>query len=121
MLQQNVPRVGQKIADVVNEGGGLVGKMSMWMQQTLRLLGRNPSAAVAAQAVGVSPYLYTNNGDFDMTAVVTSGTVSAVAFTRDGINFYTVAAATNASVTLNPGDSVRITYSVLPALTLIPR
>lgn len=121
MTAQNTPRVGQPIGRVENQGNGLVALMNLWMQQTLKFLGRNPTTTVAAQVVGVSPYLYTNSGDFDMTAVVTGGTVSAVAFTRDGTNFYTVATATNASVTLNPGDSVRITYSVLPTLNLIPR
>lgn len=121
MTPQNQPRVGQSLGPVQNEGNGLVAKMGLWLQQTLKLLGRNPDVTVAGQVVGISPYLYTNSGDFDLTALVTSGTVSAVAFTRDGINFFTVATATNASVTLNPGDSVRITYSVLPTLTLIPR
>jgi hypothetical protein len=117
----NAPRVGQKIADVSQEGGGLIAKMSLWLQQQLYLLNRNPTNTVAGQAVGASPYTYTNNGDFDLTAVVTGGTVSLVEFTRDGTNFFTVATATNASVVLNPGDGVRITYTVLPTLTLIPR
>lgn len=117
----NPPRVGQPIGTVANEAGGLVAKMNFWLQQQLKYLGRNPSTTVAGQAVGASPYTYTNSGDFDVTAVVTGGTVSAVAFTRDGTNFFTVATATNATVTLNPGDGVRITYTVLPTLTLIPR
>jgi hypothetical protein len=120
-MNQNRPRVGQKIADVGTEGSGLIGKMSLWLQQYLVSVGRNPTNTVAAQAVGVSPYLYTNTSDFDLTAVVTSGTVSDVSFTRDGVNFSTIATATNASITLNPGDAVRITYTVLPTLTLIPR
>lgn len=117
----NAPRVGQKIADVMQEGGGLVGKMSLWLQQYLFLTGRNPVNTVAGQVVGASPYTYTNEGDFDVTVLVTGGTVSAVAFTRDGTNFFTVSTATNTSVVLNPGDGVRITYTVLPTLTLIPR
>lgn len=121
MNNQNRPRVGQKIGDVSNEGAGLVAKMSLWLQQYLVSVGRNPTNTVAAQVVGASPYLYTNTGDFDLTAVVTGGTVSSVSFTRDGVNFFTIATATNASVTLNPGDAVLITYTVLPTLTLIPR
>lgn len=121
MKTQNPPRVGQKIADVSNEGGGLVAKMSFWMQQCLFFLGRNPTTTVANQAVGASPYTYQNTGDFDITALVTGGTVSAVAFSRDGVSFFTVSTATNASVTLNPGDYIRLTYTVLPTLTLIPR
>jgi hypothetical protein len=121
MKPQSVPRVNLKIADVMQEGGVLVAKMNVWLQQCLYLLGRNPAPAVAAQAVGASPYTYTNNGDFDVTALVTGGTVSAVDFTRDGTNFFTVATASPATVTLNPGDAVRITWAVLPTLTLIPR
>lgn len=117
----NAPRVGQKIADVSQEGSGLIAKMSLWLQQYLFLVGRNPVNTVAGQVVGASPYTYSNNGDFDIDAIVTGGTVSAVAFTRDGTNFFTVATATNATVTLNPGDAVRVTYTVLPTLTLIPR
>lgn len=121
MKQQSAPRVGQKIADVMSEGGGLIARMSLWLQQCLYLLGRNPTTTVANQAVGASPYTYTNSGDFDVTAIVSGGTVSSVQFTRDGTNFFTVSTATNASVVLNPGDAVRVTYTVLPTLTLIPR
>lgn len=119
MKPVNRPRVGQKIADVMSEGGGLVAKMSLWLQQYLVQVGRNPTNTVAAQAVGASPYTYTNDGDFDVDALITGGTVSALTFTRDGIAFYPV--NTNELIRLNPGDAVRIAYTVLPALTLIPR
>ena len=117
----NAPRVGQKIADVMQEGGGLVAKMSLWLQQYLFLVGRNPVNTVAGQTVGASPYTYQNTGDFDIDAVVTGGTVSVVAFSRDGTTFTTVASASPAWIRLNPGDYVRVTYAVLPTLTLIPR
>lgn len=119
MKPVNRPRVGQKIADVMSEGGGLVAKMSLWLQQYLAQVGRNPTNTVAAQVVGPSPYTYTNDGDFDVDALITGGTVSALAFTRDGVSFYAV--NTNELIRLNPGDAVRVTYTVLPALTLIPR
>lgn len=121
MKPVNRPRVGQKIADVMSEGGGLVAKMSLWLQQYLTQVGRNPTNTIAAQPVGASPYTYTNEGDFDVDVVVSGGTVSAIAFTRDGLTFTTLATATNSTVRLNPGDAVRVTYSVLPTLTLIPR
>lgn len=119
MKPVNKPRVGQKIADVMSEGGGLVAKMSLWLQQYLVQVGRNPINTVAPQAVGASPYIYTNDGDFDVDALVTGGTVSALAFSRDGVSFYLV--STSQLIRLNPGDMVRITYTVLPTLTLIPR
>ena len=121
MKQQNTPRVGQKIGDVMSEGGGLIAKMSLWLQQCLYLLGRNPTSTVANQAVGASPYLYQNTSDFDLDAAVSGGTVSAVAFSRDGTTFTTIATASPALIRLNPGDYVRVTYTVLPTLTLIPR
>lgn len=119
--QLNQPRVNQPIGTVSNEGSGLVAKMNVWLQQYLKLVGRNPVTTVAPQAVGASPYTYTNNTDFDLTVVITSGTVTLVEFTRDGVNFVNLVAATNTSVTLNPGDAVRITWAVAPIMTIIPR
>ena len=118
---QNAPRVNQPIARIENQGDGLKALMNLWLQQTLKLLGRNPANTVANIVVGSSPFTYQNTGDFDATVIVAGGTVSAVQFSRDGAAFYTVASATNAMVTLNPGDSVRVTYTVLPTLTLVPR
>ena len=118
---QNRPRVGQTIGTVVNEGGGLIARMTLWLQQYLISVGRNPDNSLANQVVGASPYTYTNTGDFDLTVVVSGGTVSDVSFSRDGINFVPVATTSFASVTLNPGDMVRVTYTVLPSLVLIPR
>jgi hypothetical protein len=115
------PRIGQTIANVSSKGGGLVAEMTLWLQQYLSLVGRNPVTTVVAQAVGASPFVFQNTGDFDVDAAVTGGTVSAVAFSRDGATFLTVASATNTTVRLNPGDSIRITYTVLPTLTMIPR
>lgn len=119
MKPLNRPRVGQKIADVMSEGGGLVAKMSLWLQQYLSQVGRNPTNAVSAVVVGPSPFTYTNESDFDADALVTGGTVSAVAFTRDGLTFYPVNAGE--LIRLNPGDAVRVSYTVAPTLTLIPR
>lgn len=121
MKTPNAPRVGQKIADVSSEGGGLIAKMSLWLQQLLYLLGRNPTTTIATQAVGASPYTYQNASDFDVDAAISGGTVSAVAFSRDGTTFTTIASASPAWIRLNPGDYVRITFTVLPTLTLIPR
>lgn len=120
MNNQNRPRVGQTIGTVSNEGNGLVAKMSLWLQQYLSSVGLNPDNAIAVQTVGASPFTYTNSGDYSLDALVTSGTVSLIEFIRSGI-VVPVAAATNQTVTLNPGDAVRVTYSVLPILRVIPR
>lgn len=117
----NPPRVGQPIGTVANEAGGLIAKMNFWLQQQLKYLGRNPTTTVVGQTVGASPYTYQNISDFDIDAAISGGTVSAVAFSRDGTTFTTVASASPAWIRLNPGDYVRVTYTVLPTLTLIPR
>lgn len=120
MNNQPVPRVGQRIATVkAGSAGALEGYMTFWLQQCLKFLGRNPNSAVATTVVGVSPFTYQNTGDFTVDAVVTGGTVSAVQFSRDGTTFYSM--STGTQVTLNPGDYLRVTYTVLPTLTLIPR
>lgn len=119
MKPLNRPRVGQKIADVMSEGGGLVAKMSLWLQQYLAQVGRNPANAVSDVLVGASPFTYTNASDFDADVLVTGGTVSALEFTRDGLTFYP--ANPGEMIRLNPGDSVRVAYTVAPTVTLIPR
>lgn len=113
------PRVGQRIGVVEQGANGLEAKMSFWLQQYLRLVGRNPQNSVSSIAPGPSPYTYQNAGDFTVDAIVTGGTVSAVEFSRDGVSFFAV--ATGTQVSLNPGDSLRVTYAVAPSITLIPR
>ncbi|OUM01671.1 hypothetical protein [Variovorax sp. JS1663] len=121
MKQLERPRIGQPIATVEKAGEGLVAKANMWLQQYLRQVGRNPVNAITTPAVGASPFVFENAGDFDVDAVVSGGTVSAVSISRDGIAYFPLASATGTTVRLNPGDFLRITYSVLPTLTLIPR
>lgn len=115
------PRINQVLGPVATEGGHLVAKMGLWLQQFLSLVGRDPSTAILPVTVGASPFIWRNERDFDVDVIVSGGTVSEVAFSRDGATFYPVAAATGATVRLNPGDSVRITYTVLPDLILVPR
>jgi len=69
---------------------------------------------------GASPYTYANASGFDADVLVAGGTVSAIAFSRDGATFYPVG-ITAGSVHLSPGDKVKVTYSVVPTMTLVPR
>lgn len=118
MSASGVPRVGQKIGDVVSEGGNLIAKMSFWLQQYLKSVGRNPDAGVTTPTIGASPFVYTNATDFDQDVMVVGGTVSTVSFSRGGV-FYPV--ATTSMVRLNPGDAFRVAYTVAPTFTVIPR
>lgn len=111
------PRIGQVLGPVESEGGRVVAKMGLWLQQYLSLMGRDPSPAVVAVTVGGSPFMWQNTRDYDVDAIVSGGTVSEVAFSRDGVAFYPV----GSTVRLNPGDSVRITHTVAPSLHLVPR
>lgn len=119
MKSQGVPRIGQKIGDVVSEGGGLVAKMSLWLQQYLQGLGRNPTTAITEPTLSASPWTWENKTDFDQDLIVSGGTVSDVDFSRDSISFY--ALPNSGVVRLNPGDAVRVTYSAAPSITVIPR
>lgn len=121
MKSQTPPRLNSILGPVTSEGKNLVAKMGLELQQYLSLVGRDPKPTVLTVTVGASPFTYQNERDFDMDVIVSGGTVSQVAFSRDGVTFYPVASATNTTVRLNPGDSVRVTYSVLPTLVLVPR
>ena len=76
----------------------------------------------SGQAVGASPYVYTNSASYDVDASVEVGTVSTIEFSRNsGSTWSTVATSSNFILRLNPGDQMRITYSSAPTLVIIPR
>jgi len=107
------PRIGQPIGLL---GDGIV-TMTLWLQQYLLRVGRNPDATLRLTTLPPSPALYTNDGDFDQD-VVLSG-VMGTEFTRNGIDFYPIGA--DGMFRLNPGDTLRITYMSTPDVTVIPR
>jgi hypothetical protein len=85
---------------------------------------RQPRAyrqATFAPTVGASPYTFTNSGRSDATAIVSGGTLSAVDFSRNGTTFINVSGIGPAQVQLSPGDSIKLTYTVAPTLTVVPR
>lgn len=77
-----------------------------------------PSAAqpVASITVGASPFTYT--APHAGTVAVTGGTVSAIAFIRQGATV-----ATGMTVGLIPvsrGDQVKVTFTAAPTMTFVP-
>jgi len=72
---------------------------------------------ITQPTVGASPFVYQNTTNIRQQVIVTGGTVSATAVSRDGTNYYTL--AVNQAV-LFSGDYLKITYTVLPTLTVIP-
>lgn len=76
-----------------------------------------PPAAEAAVTPGASPYIY--SPAVGGTVIVSGGTVSAIAFSRDGVTFYATG-QTAGMFTLNAADQLRITYTVVPTVTFVP-
>lgn len=71
-----------------------------------------------AQTTGASPYTYQNTTWNPLIMTITGWTVSAIAISRDWTNFFQVWSATNTQVILQTGDSVKITRSWSPTLTV---
>lgn len=78
--------------------------------------GLAPAAEVPV-TVGASPFTY--SASVKGSVIVSGGTVSAIAFSRDGTTFYTTG-QTAGMFTLNARDRLRVTYTVLPTMTFVP-
>jgi hypothetical protein len=70
--------------------------------------------------VGASPFIFQNTTGRSVDLIVTGGAVSAIAFSRDNVTFYGVG-LTAGVFWLSPYDYLRVTYTVAPAITLVPR
>jgi hypothetical protein len=70
--------------------------------------------------VTASPFTYQNATGYNGDVIISGGTVSNIEFTRDNTTFYTTGLTTGV-ITLSPSDRVRVTYSVAPTMTLVPR
>ena len=73
-----------------------------------------------AVAVGASPFTVQNTTGQPVDLIVSGGTVSAVAFSRNNVTFYGVG-QTAGVFWLSPYDYLRVTYTVAPTITLVPR
>lgn len=75
------------------------------------------SYATKTIAVGASPYSYTapSNG----SVFVTGGTVSAIAFSRDGTTFLSTGLIAGI-IPVRKKDIVRVTYTAAPTMTFVP-
>lgn len=70
--------------------------------------------------VGASPFTFTNDNLYTVDVVVEAGTVSAIEFSRDGSIWYNIGVVAG-MFTLSKNDQLRVTYTAVPTLTLIPR
>lgn len=71
-------------------------------------------------AVGASPFSYQNATGYDADIIVDIGTLTSIAFSRDNVTYYTTGLIAGI-VHLSPGDWIKVTYTVAPTMTLIPR
>lgn len=75
------------------------------------------AATITVPASGTA---WQNTTGRDVNLVISGGTVSAVAISRDGITFDTLPASVG-QVYLGNGEFIRITYSVVPTVRMYPR
>ena len=71
-------------------------------------------------AVGVSPFTYQNTGGYPGDAIIQGGTVTLIEYSRDGVTYYATGLI-DAIVELSINDRVRVTWTVAPIMTFIPR
>ena len=80
----------------------------------------NYTVAPSAITPSASPYTYQNTSGFDATVIITGGTVSDISFSRDNVTYYSIGALSG-MVGLSPNDYLKVTYTVAPTMTLVPR
>jgi hypothetical protein len=88
---------------------------SVWYQFLTRLQQLTPERAIAPITVGASPYTYTASTIGSL--LITGGTVSTVVLTRGGVS---VTTRSTIFIPMAAGDTVTVTYSVLPTITFVP-
>ena len=85
-------------------------------------LGKLTNSTVAPSGITVtaSPFTYQNTTAFNGDVIISGGTVSNIEFTRDNTTFYTTGLLMGV-LRLSPSDRVRVTYTVAPTMTYVPR
>lgn len=77
-----------------------------------------PTGIPSGVTVGASPFTYT--ALVGGSVIVQGGTVSQLAISRDGTTFY-VTGLTAGVIPLSQNDKLKITYTVTPTVTFLPR
>lgn len=94
---------------IVGPDNGIAAVWYQWLQSLLK------PGPIAPITVGASPFTYTASERGLL--IVTGGTVTALAFTRGGTTIDVTGQQTTA---LAAGDSLAITYAVLPVIQFVP-
>ena len=86
----------------------------------IMVMNSNAAAQPSGITVGSSPYTYVNADLTPVSVLISGGTVTTIAFSRDNTNYLTIGLL-GGMYLLNPGDRIRITYVLAPIMTKIPR
>lgn len=114
-----VPSLSSALVKVTDGRGNIIGKgyvippWNSWFQQFSQ-----SAPSVATIAVGVSPFSYTANSNGNL--IISGGTVSNISLIR-GTTTIVIATSTAIPriVPISIGDTVRVTYTVLPTLQFL--
>ena len=80
----------------------------------------NSAVAPSNITVTASPMTYQNTTGYDADIIISGGILTIIEFTRDNATFYTAGFLAGV-LKLSPNDRVRVTYTVAPTMTLVPR
>jgi len=80
--------------------------------------GYNPQP-VASITVGASPFTYQNLDHYPEDIIISGGTVSSIAWSRDGSTYYNLG-LTSGVFHLEPGEYLQVTYTAAPTMTKVP-
>jgi hypothetical protein len=107
---------------LIYDGQTYIVNAALAARNTLRT---QPSDAKAGEVLSItmpaSTVAYRNIQRMPCDLALTGGTVTQVDFSRDGVNWITMATGTPYVMRLNPNDQFRATYTVAPTAQLIPR
>ena len=96
-------------------------EFSRFLQQILQVLNFGGRlAAPTTPTVTASPYTYTNNTPNDQSVIVKGGAVTKIEFMRNGGTPIDVGSISG-MFQLSPLDSLRVTYTVSPTITVVVR
>lgn len=80
---------------------------------------KTTAGAATTVTVGASPYTYTNSSTSNQQIFIQGGTVSAISFNPNGGTGISLSGLTDNVITLRPGDTITITYTVAPTVNTI--
>ena len=106
---------------ITRKGDPAAVEFSRFLQQIVQILNFGARLAMPTNpTVTASPYVYTNNTGNDQSEIVQGGTVSKIEYSRNGGAYIDVGSIAG-MFQLSPLDSLRVTYTVSPTITVVVR